>query len=553
MQRVGSIDGTTTGLAASPLSRLVAAFSGPDIARLDLPIAPLRRGSPDIARAFYRGRFNLAGADVRLENAWELSRADGPPAWRREFHSLTWLAHLEADGRELHRVFARALCAQLPTGKNIPVAAEELLLTRARRLISLISYGRMLTDNATAEFLTVFFGHMRREWRGLQARGKTGDEKLDVAIACAYAVTGLSGLGAYRDATFARLEAELDQQILPDGGHMSRNPARLVGLLLDLIPLRRALWTSHRAIPPGLNAAIERMTPMLRFFSHGDGGLAAFQGAAGPMMADIASILEADTAAGSPLTQAPHTGYCRLAHGPSLILADCGTPVHSASPLAFEFSDGAHRIVVNCGEPLIVNHAWSRATAETPAHSTLGLAGDTGAGKRGHLRWRRSAPTSRAEAKLSVMGEGSIMRGWQDAPAATCNVIHERDIYLGKTGADLRGEDRIRPLTGGPTQERRFCVRFHLHPSVKATVSKDGESVLLLLPNRNGWRFSARGAQPLLEESVYLFGQAVPRQSQQIVLTGQIGRLDRINWAFKRIDKRGPGHAETGETASLPF
>ena len=79
MQRVGSIEGTTTGIAASPLSRLVAAFAGPDIARLELPIAPLRRGSSDIAREFYRGRFNLAGADVRLENAWELGRADGPP------------------------------------------------------------------------------------------------------------------------------------------------------------------------------------------------------------------------------------------------------------------------------------------------------------------------------------------------------------------------------------------------------------------------------------------------------------------------------------------
>ena len=140
-----------------------------------------------------------------------------------------------------------------------------------------------------------------------------------------------------------------------------------------------------------------------------------------------------------------------------------------------------------------------------------------------------------------------------DGPADAANVIHERDVYLGKTGADLRGEDRIRPLTGDPSRSGRFSIRFHLHPSVKATLSKDGESVLLLLPNRNGWRFSARGAQAQLEESVYLFGQAIPRQSQQIVLIGEIGRHDRINWAFKRIDKRASGGAETGETASLPF
>jgi uncharacterized heparinase superfamily protein len=202
---------------------------------------------------------------------------------------------------------------------------------------------------------------------------------------------------------------------------------------------------------------------------------------------------------------------------------------------------------------LIANDAWSRATADTAAHSTLGLADETDTPKRGRLRWRKPQSGGRAEAKLSVMGEGSIMRGWQDAPAAASNVIHERDIYLGKAGSDLRGEDRIRALTGGPTQTSPFSIRFHLHPSVKATVSKDGESVLLLLPNRNGWRFSARGAQPQLHESVYLFGQAAPRQSQQIVLAGEIGCHDRLNWAFKRIDKRSPGSAEAGETASLPF
>jgi len=553
MQRVGSIDGTSPGLTAPPLSRLAAAISGPDIARLDLPISPLLRGSADIASDFYRGRFTLADCDVRLENAWTLARADGPPAWRREFYGLTWLKHLDADGRELHRVFARALCAQLLSTSRLPVAPQEQTLIRARRFISLIAYGRMLTENAAPEFLDIYFRHARREWRQLQSPGKTPDERLDMAIACAYAVTGLGGLSAYRDGAFARLDAELDQQILPDGGHISRNPARIVGLLLDLIPLRRALWTGHRAIPTRLNAAIERMTPMLRFFAHGDGGLAAFQGSTGPMTDEIRSILDSDTALGSPLTQAPHAGYCRLAHGTALVIADTGAPAQCAGPLAFEFSDGPHRLVVNCGQPRIANDDWCRATADAAAHSTFGLSSDVAASRRSRLLWRRPAPASRAEAKLSVTGDGSLMRGWQDSPAATHNIMHERDIYLSKTGADLRGEDRIRPLADGPAGTGRFHIRFHLHPSVKATLSKDGESVLLLLPNRNGWRFSARGTEPTLEESIYLFGQSAPRQNQQIVLSGEIGRQDRINWAFKRIDKRSPGPAEPGETARLPF
>src|SRR5204862_134804 len=35
------------------------------------------------------------------------------------------------------------------------------------------------------------------------------------------------------------LAAELERQVLPDGGHLSRNPSVLVELLLDLLPLRQ--------------------------------------------------------------------------------------------------------------------------------------------------------------------------------------------------------------------------------------------------------------------------------------------------------------------------
>ena len=40
--------------------------------------------------------------------------------------------------------------------------------------------------------------------------------------------------------TIKQLVAEIERQILPDGGHISRNPGALIELLLDLLPLRQA-------------------------------------------------------------------------------------------------------------------------------------------------------------------------------------------------------------------------------------------------------------------------------------------------------------------------
>ena len=76
----------------------------------------------------------------------------------------------------------------------------------------------------------------------------------------------------------AALIDELRTQILPDGGHVSRNPGALIELLADLLPLRQ-LFTARNLQPPqAINNAIDRMMPMLRFFRHGDGNFAQFNG-----------------------------------------------------------------------------------------------------------------------------------------------------------------------------------------------------------------------------------------------------------------------------------
>ena len=67
-------------------------------------------------------------------------------------------------------------------------------------------------------------------------------------------------------------------QILPDGGHISRNPGVIIEVLLDLLPLSQAFTARNVAPPPALINAIDRMMPMLRFFRHGDGSFAMFNG-----------------------------------------------------------------------------------------------------------------------------------------------------------------------------------------------------------------------------------------------------------------------------------
>ncbi len=76
-------------------------------------------------------------------------------------------------------------------------------------------------------------------------------------------------------------------------------------------------------------------------------------------------------------------GYQRLVAGPVVLVADCAPPPAaasasgSASTLAFEMSDGARRLIVNCGGARPsgrLDAGLAAALRTTAAHSALTLA-----------------------------------------------------------------------------------------------------------------------------------------------------------------------------------
>src|SRR5262249_28111964 len=123
-----------------------------------------------------------------------------------------------------------------------------------------------------------------------------------------------------------RFGVELDSQVYPDGGHVSRNPGVLVELLLDLLPLRQCFVTRGRPPPVPLNAAVTRMIGMLRFMRLGDGTLGRFNGMAAPSADALAIVLAYDDNACLEAGIAPESRYVRLERGETVVLSDVGAP-----------------------------------------------------------------------------------------------------------------------------------------------------------------------------------------------------------------------------------
>ena len=118
----------------------------------------------------------------------------------------------------------------------------------AQRIISWLSQAPLLLQDTDARFYRRFLRSLLRQVRHLRhtaADVRRGATRLQAAIALCYAALCIAGQARHIKSATAWLTSELQRQILPDGGHISRDPGVIIDVLIELLPLRR---TMRRAI-----------------------------------------------------------------------------------------------------------------------------------------------------------------------------------------------------------------------------------------------------------------------------------------------------------------
>jgi uncharacterized heparinase superfamily protein len=542
---------------AHPLMRW--RFSPAATDRLLMAPKDLRTADPTRASEIYSGRFAFAGKVVICDGRSPFEMEPPSEEWAESLFGFGWLRHLRAAESNITRANARALVDEWITLQALWDSTAWRTDVVARRIISWLSQAPLVLHEVDTKFYRRFLRNLTRQvryLRGTLGSARDGMPRLQGLIALTYASLCMKGQMRTAKSATRRLVHELERQILPDGGHISRNPGVLIELLLDLLPLRQAYASNNIPPPPALLNAIDRMMPMLRFFRHGDGNFALFNGM-GPTSPDLlAAVLYYDDARGTPVANAPHSGYQRLQAETTVMLADTGPPppigvsqeAH-AGCLSFELSSKQHRIVVNCGLPATNRASWRHVARGTPAHSTVTV-NETASCRFLAARWLRrllGTPIIAGPSEVPVAREdradGVVLRASHDGYADTFGILHQRTWRLSPDGRALDGEDVFAPasgekLPGGGRDE--FAVRFHLHPAVKASRLTDGHGAMLMLPNREVWTLEAYEDPVALEESVYLAGSEGPRRAVQLVIHGRARNVPRVRWTFTQVDSAAP-------------
>ena len=541
---------TRRRLRAGPVYRW--RYSGPTPERVLIAPPDLRLADPQIAQEIYYGRFPLSGHLVETGGQSPFQVEVAERGWLKSLHGFRWLRHMRAAGSELAAANARALVSDWIAlhGNHIAGVAWEPGTT-AKRIISWLQHSSVVLQGAEFPFYRAYLKSLAVQIRYLRSVAREmpdGKDRLRARVALAFSALSLPASASALRAATRNLAEELDHQILPDGGHISRNPLAVLEILADLLPLRQTYANQAEHPPAALMGAIDRMLPALRFFRHQDGALARFNGMGATIHDRIAAVLRHDDTVGQPLLHAPHSGYERLSIGNVTVIADTGLPppvdvsdqAH-AGCLSFELSSGRQHFVVNAGVDTYGGAEFRPLARATAAHSTATV-NDTSSARFTHsLRvgdligapltgGPRHVPCRRLEEPGS---QGFVAS--HDGYANRFGIVHERELVLSAGGNLLSGRDRFLGTDGGRIGDAGrdlVAVRFHLHPDVSLFRDEQGHLVLAA-EGADAWTFSS-DIEPQVEESIYFAGLTGPRRTCQIVLAFKASQIGEVHWQMAR-------------------
>lgn len=486
-----------------------------------------------------RGRAILGGAlpDVAADDAGA------------RVHDFTWLRDLHATGDRAQAVpVAELLAARWLDvhGERVGEATWRADVC-AMRLMMWTAHAPLLLSSTDLVFRSAVLNAVARMARHLdRAADKAPPGAQRITGWCGVVVGGLllpaaEARRAFGEAGLARAFAT---SLSEDGGLVSRSPAALLDVLATLAMVRAAYDARRMELPAGIAEAMARMVPPLLGVAMGDGGLSSWQGGAAVPAARVRAVLAASGLVGRPLRQARDWGYQRLAHGTAVVVMDAAPPPMVAVPgggcaatLAFELSDGADRVVVNCGGAGRAAARGQAALAQglrsTAAHSTLVVAdaNSTAINADGTLgRGVAEIELSRQESDA-----GSRIEARHDGYARRLGFTHRRQLMLAADGRELRGEDALLPAGRRRSGDTAFALRFHLGAGVQAVATADAQAAVLRTPGGAIWQFRSNAGALVVEDSVWTDGAGRLVPTQQIVVSGSaVAGGATVGWVFRK-------------------
>ena len=504
-------------------------------------------GDKAAGEALLAGTFSHNGTEIPVEGL-DYDTLGLPDDFSAYLHSFAWLRDLSAAatrerGAKRAEGIARAWLEAHAEKISEPAWRADLW---GRRILFWTAYAPYILSSHDPVYRSSLLYALARGARHLE---RTADKALpglpriaawSGVIAAALVVQG--GPARLKSGE-AGLTRAFGLSLHDDGGLVSRSPTEQIAMVEILGQLRAVYTAARREVPEWLTESLTAGVGAMLSVTLGDGGLSSWQGGHMTNRRRVAAAADGAGIDAAPLRQARGWGYQQVVAKNSVLVFDAAPPPPSralrgacASTLAIEFSDGASRLIVNCGgagdargalPPALVH-----ALRTTAAHSTLAL------GDRNSTAIHEDGSLGKGVSEVELVRDdtaGTRIEANHDGYAKRYGLLHERRLNLTSDGRQLSGEDRL--IATGRRRKAEsipFAIRFHLAPGIEITQTADGQGALLRLRGAV-WQFRCRGGLLGAEDSLWIDGEARPHATLQLVVTGETpGEGMTISWELKR-------------------
>ena len=482
--------------------------------------------------------------DTSLEELWKTHAKDKQKF--KNLHSFLWLT--KVDRKNSKTITQSIINSWINKYDNYDIKSWGMEIT-AKRIIAWTSNTDIVLHESDNMYKQKIFISLIKQSNFLLRNIKY--QPYDTSrIICVSAVI-LSGL-IFKEAAsnlkfgINELEKIIATNFDKSGFPKSRNPEDVFIYIKYLVLVREWLKEAHEPLPEFLNSIILKCGKCYNFLTNSHKKFPLFNGAS-EINHDKYDIFLKTFKYKFKCDENEIGGLFKTTKNKIELFFDAGNPPpdkfsnsYQAGCLAFELISKGKKIICNTGYAKHLDSKFSLLSRSTAAHSTLYLNDSSSSLFQKNIAIKKVYGNSLIqshkilEKKLIENEKNYHLFATHNGYEKKYGYLHKRSINILKKESKIYGTDELQK-TKKKSNIVYYFIRFHIYPGIKIVKTKGGNSVLMSLPNGEGWLLKATENNLDIEKNIFL-GRKKIINNECICISGSTNNSNlSINWQIEKV------------------
>ena len=476
---------------------------------------------------------------------WETSIQDKQKF--ENLHSFLWLTKL--DRKNSKTITKDIIKSWIDNFFNFNPYTWEMEIT-ARRIIAWVSNTDITLENSDKIYKEKFYLSLIKQSNFLLKNLKKLFNGPNKIICCAAII--LSGMIFKENDLSYKLGIKELEKIIKNyfdenGFPKSRNPEDVFTSIKYLILIREWLKEAQKPIPDFLNEIVHKCGSCYAMLSCSNKQFPLFNGATEINHKDYDIFLK--TLKYKFVSKNYEIAdLIKIKKKKFEFFIDCGNPPpniyaknYQAGCLALELISNRYKVICNSGYGKYLSSKLASISRSTAAHSTLYI-NDTSS-----CIFQKNESINKVYGNSLVQKHRVINKNYTEdknfySISASHNgyekrfgYLHKRSVKISKKQDIIFGVDELKK-TKNYSNPLSYFIRFHIYPDTKIVKTQAGNSVLISLPNGEGWLLKSNTNDFEIEKNIFLGNKNRIINNESISISGSIiESMISVIWEIERV------------------